>query len=171
MLGFDSEYTAVEPKAKFWYFLLKHSIEKPILLNFVNLSSTFCPTLYIICESFLFFWSSIFVFLSILHNNITVTISPTIACFLVSLADLFSLTGLVSVGEKMLPNNLGKRLLAYKLERDEFHTLNQSCELGKWRRNNQSINQSINNTLIQLKKYTCQNKYIQAVRKLWTDTN
>ena len=53
--GFDGEYPAVNPKAKFWRFLVKnckksavkHSVEKPILLNFVNLSSTFCPRLYI----------------------------------------------------------------------------------------------------------------------------
>ena len=53
MLGFDGEYPAVHPKARFWRFLVKnykksavkHSIEKPILLNFVNLSPTFCPRL------------------------------------------------------------------------------------------------------------------------------
>ena len=53
MLGFDVEYTSVHPKARFWHFLaknceksaVKHSIEKPILLNFVNLSPTFCPRL------------------------------------------------------------------------------------------------------------------------------
>ena len=46
MLGFDSEYTAVHPKAK---FLVKHfkksavecSIEKAILLNIVNLFPLF----------------------------------------------------------------------------------------------------------------------------------
>ena len=51
MLAFDGKYPAVQPKAKFWRFLLKnckkssvkHSTEKPILLNFVNLSPTFCP--------------------------------------------------------------------------------------------------------------------------------
>ena len=51
MLGFDGEYQSVHPKAKFWRFLVKnckksavkHSIEKPILLDFVNLSPTFCP--------------------------------------------------------------------------------------------------------------------------------
>ena len=53
MLGFDGEYPAVHPKAKFWSFLLKnctklavkHSIEKPILFNFVNLPPSFCPRL------------------------------------------------------------------------------------------------------------------------------
>ena len=53
MLGFDGKYPAVQPKAKFWRFLVKYrkksavknSIEKPILLNFVNLSPTFCPRL------------------------------------------------------------------------------------------------------------------------------
>ena len=53
MLGFDGEYTAVPPKAKFGRFLVKnrkksavkHSIQKPILLNFLNLSRTFCPKL------------------------------------------------------------------------------------------------------------------------------
>ena len=49
MFGFNSEYPAVHPKVKFWGFLLKkckksavkHSIEKPTLLNFVNFSLTF----------------------------------------------------------------------------------------------------------------------------------
>ena len=63
----------------------------------------------------------------------------TIACFLGSLADLLSLTGLVFVREKMLPNDLGKRLLAYKLERDEVHTLNQSSKLNDAKTINQSI--------------------------------
>ena len=53
MLGFDGEYPAVHPKAKFWQFSLKnhskstikHCIENPILLKFVNLSPTFCPRL------------------------------------------------------------------------------------------------------------------------------
>ena len=48
MLGFDGEYPAVQPKAKCWHFLVKnckksvvkYSIEKPILLNFVNSSLT-----------------------------------------------------------------------------------------------------------------------------------
>ena len=51
--GFDGEYPAVHPKAKLWRFsvknckksAVKHSIEKPISLNFVNLSPTFCPRL------------------------------------------------------------------------------------------------------------------------------
>ena len=54
MLGFDGEYPAVHSRAKFWRFLVKnckksavkHSVEKPILLNFVNVSPTFCPRLY-----------------------------------------------------------------------------------------------------------------------------
>ena len=53
MLGFDGEYTAVQPKSKLWQFSVKnrkkspvkHSIDKPILLNFFNLS----PTLFIYC--------------------------------------------------------------------------------------------------------------------------
>ena len=53
MLGFDGEYPAALPKAKFWHFwvknrkisAVKHSIEKPTFLNFVNLSPTFCPRL------------------------------------------------------------------------------------------------------------------------------
>ena len=53
MLGFDGEYPAVQPKAKFCRFLVKtgkksavkYSIEKRILLNFVNLSATFFPRL------------------------------------------------------------------------------------------------------------------------------
>ena len=55
MLGFDGEFPAVNPKAKFRRFLVKsckksavkHSVEKHILLNFVNLSPTFCPRLYL----------------------------------------------------------------------------------------------------------------------------
>ena len=47
MLGFDSKYPAGHPKTKFWRFSVKsckkHSIVKPILLNFVNLPTTFCP--------------------------------------------------------------------------------------------------------------------------------
>ena len=53
MLGFGIEYPTAHPKAKFSRFLLKnckksvvkHSMEKRILLNFVNLSPTFCPRL------------------------------------------------------------------------------------------------------------------------------
>ena len=53
MLGFHGEYSAVHPKVKFRRFLVKnwkqsavkYSIRKPILLNFVNLSPTFCPRL------------------------------------------------------------------------------------------------------------------------------
>ena len=53
MLGFDSEYPAMQLQAKFWRFLvknckksaIKYSIEKPILLTFVSLSQTFCPRL------------------------------------------------------------------------------------------------------------------------------
>ena len=53
MLGFDGEYLAIQPKTKFCCFLvkngkkstIKYSIEKPISLNFVNLSPRFCPTL------------------------------------------------------------------------------------------------------------------------------
>ena len=53
MLGFDGEYPAVQPKTRFWRVLVKmrkksavkHSIEKPNLLNFVNMSPTFCPRL------------------------------------------------------------------------------------------------------------------------------
>ena len=55
MLGFDDEYPALHPKAKFSGFLLKnrkkstvkHFILKPIFLNVVNLSPTFCPRLQI----------------------------------------------------------------------------------------------------------------------------
>ena len=44
----------MKPKAKFWHFLWKnckksavnHSIKKVILINFVNLSPTFCPRLF-----------------------------------------------------------------------------------------------------------------------------
>ena len=53
-LGFDGKYPAVHRKVKFWCFLVKnckksavkYSIEKPILLNFVNLSPAFCPRLW-----------------------------------------------------------------------------------------------------------------------------
>ena len=52
-LGFDGEYPAVNEKAKIWHILEKnckksavtHSIEKPILVSFVNLSPIFCPRL------------------------------------------------------------------------------------------------------------------------------
>ena len=55
MLGFDGEYPAGHPKAKFWDVLVtnrkkstaKHSIEKPSLLNLVNFSTTVCPRLWI----------------------------------------------------------------------------------------------------------------------------
>ena len=61
MLGFYSEYSAVlqnpkavRPKAKFRRVLVKnfeksavkHFIEKPILHNFLNWSTTFCPISY-----------------------------------------------------------------------------------------------------------------------------
>ena len=54
MLGFDGQYSAGHPKATFWRFLVKickisptkQFIEERILLNFVNLSTTFCPRLY-----------------------------------------------------------------------------------------------------------------------------
>ena len=53
MLGFDGEYPAVYPKAKFSLSLVKsrkksavkQSIEKPILFNFVNLPTTVYPRL------------------------------------------------------------------------------------------------------------------------------
>ena len=46
MLEFDGEYPAVHPKAKFLKkSAVKHSMEKPILLNFVNLSPNLCPRL------------------------------------------------------------------------------------------------------------------------------
>ena len=53
MLGFDGEYPVVYPKAKFGRFsfknhkksAMKHSREKAILLNFVNLPTTSCPRL------------------------------------------------------------------------------------------------------------------------------
>ena len=46
MFDFDGEYPAAQPKAKFWRFIVKnhkksavkHSLEKPILLNFVSFS-------------------------------------------------------------------------------------------------------------------------------------
>ena len=54
MLGIDSEYLAGYQRDKFWQPLLEnceklpviHSIEKPILLNLINLSTIFCPRLY-----------------------------------------------------------------------------------------------------------------------------
>ena len=53
MFGFDGEYLAGHPKIRFLAFLLKslkksavkHSIQKPILLNFGNLFTAFCPGL------------------------------------------------------------------------------------------------------------------------------
>ena len=54
MLGFDCEYTVVDPKIKFWSFSVKNSkrsavepsIEKAILLIFVILFPTFCPRMF-----------------------------------------------------------------------------------------------------------------------------
>ena len=51
MLGSDGKYPAHHPKAKLSRFLVKickksqvkHSIEEPILLNFMNLPTIFCP--------------------------------------------------------------------------------------------------------------------------------
>ena len=53
MLGLDSDYSAGQPQVKVWRFseknrkksAVKHSIEKAILLNFVNMSTSFCPRL------------------------------------------------------------------------------------------------------------------------------
>ena len=53
MLRFDGEYPGVNPNAKVSRFpiknrkksAVKHLTEKPILLNFVNLSPTFCSRL------------------------------------------------------------------------------------------------------------------------------
>ena len=49
MLGFDGEYPAVHPNAKFWRFLLnnckKSAVKHSILFTFVNLSPNFCPRL------------------------------------------------------------------------------------------------------------------------------
>ena len=66
MLGFDGEYPAGHPKAKFWHFLVnsckksavKHTIEKPILLNYVNLSTIFCPRLYFPLQCIFYFQSN-----------------------------------------------------------------------------------------------------------------
>ena len=50
MVWFDGKYPAVHAETKFWRFLVKNcknelykqrSIEKPVLLNFVNLCLTF----------------------------------------------------------------------------------------------------------------------------------
>ena len=59
MLGFDGEYPDFQEKTKFWRFLVKiceksavkHSIEKPILLNFVNFSLIFCRRLHAVCKN------------------------------------------------------------------------------------------------------------------------
>ena len=56
MLKFDEEHSAGHEKAKFLHFsvnnrkisAVKHFTEKPILLNFVNLSTTFCPRLLVL---------------------------------------------------------------------------------------------------------------------------
>ena len=55
MLEFDGEYPAVHLKVKILTIFgkkmqkkaVKLSMEKPILLNFVNLSPTFCPELWV----------------------------------------------------------------------------------------------------------------------------
>ena len=62
MLGIDDQFPAIQTKAKFCCFLVKnckksavkHSIEKPILLKFVNLSPSFCPRLYYLLHYLLF---------------------------------------------------------------------------------------------------------------------
>ena len=52
MFGFDGEYPADHPRGKFWQLknrkktAVKHSREKPILLNFVNLTIIPCPRLF-----------------------------------------------------------------------------------------------------------------------------
>ena len=59
MLGFNGKCPAVYPKRQILNFLLekhkkspvKHFLEKPILVNFVNLSSVFRPTLASIFRS------------------------------------------------------------------------------------------------------------------------
>ena len=51
MHGFDGEYSAVHPKARFWClsvkicktWVVRYSKEKPIFNTFVDLSPTFCP--------------------------------------------------------------------------------------------------------------------------------
>ena len=57
MLGPDSKYPAGHPKTNLWRFSVKNSkiltvehfiLEKPIWLNFVNLSTIFCPRLYVL---------------------------------------------------------------------------------------------------------------------------
>ena len=51
MLGADSKCQASQPKGTFWKArkmqksAVKHSIEKPILLNFVSFSAIFCQTM------------------------------------------------------------------------------------------------------------------------------
>ena len=53
MIKFNREYPAVDPGAEFWKFsgknskksAVKHYIGKPFMLNFMNLSITFCPKL------------------------------------------------------------------------------------------------------------------------------
>ena len=62
ILGLDGEYPTVHPQFEFWCVLVKsckksnvkHSIENPLLLNFVNLPSTFCPRL--LEEPNFYFW-------------------------------------------------------------------------------------------------------------------
>ena len=44
MFGFDNEYPAGHPNSQI--LAIKDGIEKPILPNFVNLSTIFCPRLY-----------------------------------------------------------------------------------------------------------------------------
>ena len=49
MFRFDGEYPASYPRSKFWHCeesFVKHSTEKPILFNFVNLSTTFSPRMH-----------------------------------------------------------------------------------------------------------------------------
>ena len=47
MLGFNGEHATDNPEAKFWRPLVRKKTlhKKPILLNFMNLSTTLCPRL------------------------------------------------------------------------------------------------------------------------------
>ena len=56
MFGFNGQYPADHPKNQLLTFLgktckksvVEHSVEKPILLHFVNFSTTFSPRLHMI---------------------------------------------------------------------------------------------------------------------------
>ena len=83
MLGIDGEYSSSHPKAKFWRFSVKnrkilaekHFIEKPILLNFVNLCTAFCPRLEVFQRSIRYEKFKFFNLLLVSNSMLSITLS------------------------------------------------------------------------------------------------